>query len=204
MMAQTHIGYTSWQQPDADRLPDLLRGADPLPRPALPPPPVPPHVAIRADRFSARVGDWRVIPDLGLYGAAVSFFPVTAPARHPGGTSPRLDYAFDLAGAGDAIVEVTLSPTLDFAGRGGLRYAVSIDDGTPVIVNVNGGMSDADWERAVADNRWVRATRFADIAPGRHVLRLWAVDPGLDVQRLVVTRGRLPDSYLGPPETAAR
>jgi hypothetical protein len=187
MMAQTHIGYTGWQQPAADRMPEVRRAADPR---AAPAPPAPPAglAAFRADRFSARVGDWRVIPNLGLYGAAVTLFPVTGAARTPGGDSPHLDYAFTAASPGPVLVEVTLSPTLDFAGRGGLRYAVSIDDGTPVTVNVNGHVSDGDWGRAVIENRWLRTSRHALAAPGRHVVHLWAIDPGLVFQRIAIVR----------------
>jgi hypothetical protein len=41
-------------------------------------------------------------------------------------------------------------------------------------------------------------------APGAHKLRLWLVDPGLVFQRLHVARGKIPESYLGPPESTRR
>jgi hypothetical protein len=179
MMSQTHIGYTNWQQPPADVMPAV-------PQPAAPEPP--PLLAVMdADRFVARAGDWRIIPQLGLYGAAVAYFPVTAPARHPGGQAPHLDYRFDLASAGEVALQIILSPTLDFRAQGGLRYAVSIDGGAIQTVNVNGQVSDADWRRAVIENRWLRETRHR-LAAGLHVVHLWAVDPGLVFQRLQVAR----------------
>lgn len=199
MMAQTHIGYTSWQQPPADVMPQVFRA------PIQPPPPPPvasgEAVAIRADRFAARVGDWRVIPHLGLYGAAVTLFPVAGPAFAPGGDSPHLDYRFHLDEGGAVEVQAILSPTLDFRGQGGLSYAVSIDGGAPQVVNVHAGTTEADWERAVADNRWVRSTRH-DLAAGDHVLRIWAIDRGLVFQRFQIVRGALPATYLGPPDAA--
>ena len=117
---------------------------------------------------------------------------------------PRLEYAVHLFEAGEVEVQLILSPTLDYRGRGGLRYAVSIDDEPPQIVNVHAGTTDADWNRAVADNRWVRTTRHRVAGPGRHLIRLWLVDPGLVFQRLLVASAEMPPTYLGPPESARR
>jgi hypothetical protein len=179
MMAQAHIGYTGWQQPPADIMPHVPQPAAPEPPPLL--------AAVDADHFTVRVGDWRVIPHLGLYGSSVAFLPVTAPAQSPGGQAPHLDYSVRVAQAGDVALQVILSPTLDFRAQGGLRYAVSIDGGQPQIVNVNGHVTDAEWSRAVIENRWVRTTR-PSLTAGPHVIHLWAVDPGLVFQRLQLVR----------------
>ena len=37
--------------------------------------------------------------------------------------------------------------------------------------------------------------------PGAHVLKFWAVDPGVVLQKLVISAGDLPQTYLGPPES---
>ena len=143
-------------------------------------------------------------PNLGLTGSGVTAFPVTAPPQILRPDGPRLEYAVHLFEAGEVEVQVTLSPTLDYRGRGGLRYAVSIDDEPPQTVNVHAGTTDADWDRAVANNRWVRTTRHRVAGPGHHVIRLWLVDPGLVFQRLLVANAEIPQTYLGPPESARR
>jgi hypothetical protein len=159
-------------------------------------------IAIEAEDHDTAVGDagieWRTIPNLGRTLSGVTLFPLTAPAQTPGGAAPHLDYPIHLFEGGDLTVELLLSPTLDYRGRGGLRYAVSIDDEPPQIVNVHQGVTDADWNRAVADNVWVRRTRHRVAAAGRHVVRIWAVDTGLVFQRLHVLRGTMRPSYLGP------
>jgi hypothetical protein len=179
MMAQTHIGYTGWQQPAADIMPRVPQPAAPAVANVI--------ASVDAARFAARIGDWRVIPHLGLYGSAISFFPVTAPVQSPSGQGPHLDYPVRLPQAGDVALQVILSPTLDFRAQGGLRYAVSIDGDPPQIVNVNGHVTDAEWSRAVIENRWVRTTRHS-LAAGAHIIHLWAVDPGLVFQRLQLVR----------------
>jgi hypothetical protein len=158
-------------------------------------------VAIEAGRHARAVGDWAEIPHLGLTRSGMTPLPLAGPAWSPGGNSPRLEYPIHLFEAGEVELQVVLSPTLDYPGRGGLSYAVSIDDAPPQLVNVHAGTNDADWNRAVADNRWVRTTRHRIDRPGRHTIRLWAVDPGLVFQRLHLLRGALPPTYLGPPES---
>ena len=163
------------------------------------------YVAMEAANYARAVGgggvSWRTIPELGRTLSGVTPFPVTAPAQTPGGAGPRLEYAVTLAGAGEVEIRVVLAPTLDFKGQGGLRYAVSIDDGPIQVVNVHADGSEAAWERSVADNARVLASRHRVSAPGAHTVKIWMVDPGLVFERVLVVRGQLPPSYLGPPES---
>ena len=148
--------------------------------------------------------EWRTIPNLGRTHSGVTAFPVTAPVQQPG-KGPYLQFPVHLFEAGEVDVQLVLSPTLDFRGQGGLRYGVSIDDEPPQVVNVHeGGVTEREWERAVANNAWLTSSRHRVAAPGAHVVRVWMVDPGLVFQRLHVVRGKLPPSYLGPPESARR
>jgi hypothetical protein len=129
-------------------------------------------------------------------------FPTTAPSQTPGGESPRLEYQMHLEGGGPATVQAYLSPTLNFTGSDGLRYAVSFDDEPPQIVNIHTGTESVPgWEKMVGDNINIRTTKHDLAAPGEHVLKFWMVDPGVVLQKLVVSHGEVPTSYLGPPES---
>jgi len=40
--------------------------------------------------------------------------------------------------------------------------------------------------------------------PGAHVLKFWAVDPGVVLQKIVIEARDIAPSYLGPPESFHR
>jgi hypothetical protein len=217
MMAQTHIGYTGWQQPDRDAMPAVQRVAVPAAnatsdigaRIAAAPAGSSSIVAIEAEHYSRAVGangiGWMPIPRLGRTLSGVTTTPDIFPAvAHPGGSSPHLDYAVRLDRPGALDLLVFASPGLDVRGTGEQRYAVSIDDGPRQIVNLLAGETEASWSRAVADAIRIGRSRIEIGSPGRHVVRLWLVDPNVVFQRLVLTRGPLPASYLGPPESLRR
>ena len=143
---------------------------------------------------------WREIANLGRTHSGVAAYPIIAGAQKPG-AGAHLDYEFTTFAAGEAIVEIVTAPSLDFRGEGGLRYAVSVDDQAPVLVNVNDDPSEEAWARDVARNAHVRRASFKIEKAGRHVLKLWRVDPGLVFERATVFRGELPESYLGAPES---
>ncbi|MBC7185964.1 MAG: glycosyl hydrolase 115 family protein [Calditrichaeota bacterium] len=166
------------------------------------------YVAIEAEHYTKAVirdgVKWQRIPDLGRTLSAMTPYPVTAPPQVPGGDSPRLEYAVHLFSSGQVKVKTYLSPTLDFYGDGGLRYGVSFDDQPVQVINMHEGRTFEDWEESVRNNLTVCTSLHTIDKPGQHVLKLWMVDPGVVVQRLVVETGDVKASYLGPPESYHR
>nr|WP_242515364.1 hypothetical protein [Sorangium cellulosum] len=148
---------------------------------------------------------WKLIPHIGRTAGGMTPFPVTSPRQTPGGDSPRLEYRMHLFTGGRVTVWAYLSPRNNVLHTDGLKYAVSIDDGQPQIVNVttalNGIPMNKSWERNTSDNVNRTSTTHTIDAPGEHVLKFWMVDPTVVVQKLVVDTGGLKPSYLGPPES---
>lgn len=167
-------------------------------------------VAVEAVDYTRAIGGpgvgWQAAPGLGRTGSAVTTASSDAVGLTPGGDGPRLEYDIHLTEAGEAEVQLWLSPTLDFRGREGLRYAVSIDDGPAQVVTLDllaaGAGENADWDRAVSDNLARTVSRHRIATPGPHTVKVWLVDSGLVFQRLVVATKPLPDSYMGPPNSA--
>lgn len=58
------------------------------------------------------------------------------------------------------------------------------------------------WADSVADHVWTRTVELGSLGPGKHTLRWQVNSPEVYLEKIVLdTRGRLPESYLGPPET---
>lgn len=144
---------------------------------------------------------WRVIPNLGREDSSISAFPRLGGAIELGENSPRLEYDFYAFTPGEAHVDVHLAPTLDFKDAGGLKYAISIDDQEPVVVNVNQDSSLEAWNQSVADYAHKRSSKHEITTPGAHTLKLWLIDPALVFEKIVIHAGPLPESYLGPPQS---
>ena len=155
------------------------------------------------------VGDarWIRIEDYGRTLSAMrATAPVDAPGATPGKDSPCVEYRMYLFTTGKVEVDATAAPTLNFMPGRGLRMAVSFDDEVHKTVTLvpkdyvaqNGNM---DWEVCVADSaRHVRTTHTLT-KPGYHTLKIWMVDPGVVLEKLVVDLGGMKPSYLGPPES---
>lgn len=101
-----------------------------------------------------------------------------------------------------------MAPTLNFVAGRGLRFAVSWDDARPKMVtavpenySVGSGDLNRGWGATVSDNVRKVATNFELTNPGEHTLKLWMVDPGVVLEKIVVDAGGMKRSYLGPPES---
>lgn len=191
MMAQTHIGYTGWQEPKVDTMPALASAAHPLPIAAVPPAPAP-AITIAADAGRAIDGNgvrWQRVPGFTAQGAAMIATPASAPAiEHPGGGSAQIAYPLDLPRAAAATIRVVAAPGLDVRGTGHQRLALSIDDGAARILDLLAGDDAARWARAVIDNRRTASATFA-LPSGRHTLHLWLVDPQVVIEAIEVATG---------------
>ena len=160
-------------------------------------------VSIEAAHFARQVApqgrSWLLVPDHGRTLSAMTALPVAAPPL--AANEMRLEYDIALAKTGAVTLHTTLAPTQKFQPGEGLKFAVSIDDEAPQIVNMHADTSQAAWERSVSDGAVSFRTRHELQRPGAHTVKFWAVSPGVVLQKLVLDAGGLKPSYLGPPES---
>jgi hypothetical protein len=169
------------------------------------------YVSIEAEHFTKNIAagesQWSVIKD---YGHTLSAMRATAPADNPPATpgkdSPCLEYRMYLFTAGNVDVEAVFSPTLNFISGRGLHYAISFDDNEPQIVTLvpekfNAQNGNREWEQTVMDNARFNITNHTIDKPGYHTLKIWMIDPGPVLQKIVLNTGGVRPSYLRPPES---
>jgi hypothetical protein len=227
MMDQTHIGYTYWQQPPRQSMPVVYYVPkdsiiEPAPEPEMAVTSavnlVPPqstgnifyeyegYVSIEASHFTKAINTngitWKILPDHGRTGDAVTTYPVTSEEKVPGDNAPHLQYEVYLYDTGTAKVQAYFSPTLNFHNNEGLKYAISIDNEKPQIFPINKDDNNVrTWNGWVANNIIINTSTHPIRTPGKHVIKYWMVSPGIVLQKLVMDLGGVMPSYLGPPET---
>ena len=171
------------------------------------------YVSIDPDRFSVSTvsgnNQWTRIEDYGRTASGMrATGPVDAPPAQPGTTSPRLDYQMHLFTPGQATATLILAPTLNFMPGRPLRVAVSFDDETPQVLTIvpekyDGQNGNRDWEESVRNNARRITSTHVIAQPGAHTFKVWMVDPGVVVQKIVIDTpaSSRASSYLGPPES---
>lgn len=169
------------------------------------------YVSIEAEHFSKNTetdkGKWIRVED---YGLTLSGMRATAAANAPaaiaGENAPCLEYPIHLFSGDSVQLTFITSPLLNFMPGRDIKIAVAFDDAEPQYVTIVKDrflvhFSNPDWAQSVVNQARRRVTTLKAGAPGHHLLKVWMVDPGVVLQKIVVDTGGLKPSYLGPPES---
>ena len=186
------------------------------------------YVVLQADAFSENVpvvmketngeqekifaAQFRIIPNYGRSDAAAKVFPITMETGKQFDATgsveglPYLEYEFAVSEAAEYTVRAYLAPSNNLDGdKVELRYAVQADDAEATVVNalpqgyIAGDYWEPQWCHAVEINAHIRESKVT-LTAGSHKLRFYGIDAGLVLQKIVIYRGELPMSYLGPEE----
>jgi hypothetical protein len=167
-------------------------------------------VSVEAEHFTSKVeragAAWQVIEGLGRTGDSVAVFPEDAPSVEPARAAreaPSLEYRMHLFHAGEFELTFYLLPTHPVRGAGGLRFAYSFDGAEPRGLAASAGVevTSKEWSRNVLNATTKVTTSVRLDAPGAHVLRIYMLDPGVVLDKIVLNTGGQRPGYLGPPET---
>ena len=169
-------------------------------------------ISIEAEHYSrvasnSSSASYVVIPDFGKTLSAVTLFPATAPSQSTT-SGPALEYDFytftSAAASRPANITLILGTGLNANPTRPLQYAIAIDDQAPktvkYIIDQTGGNLPIGWGTAVADAAW-KSTTSATFGAGAHKLKIWALEPGVVIQKIVIDLGGVRASYLGPSES---
>ena len=152
---------------------------------------------------------WRIIAGLGRTGDSVAIFPTTSASIDPPRIvpdAPALEYSLQVFSVGKYSITCYVVPTHPIQAGRALRYAIGFDNQPPQVVTVGADLlvPSRQWSLNVL-NASVTTTSIHEITTaGQHVLKLYMIDPGIVVDKIVLDSGGLRPSYLGPPETRRR
>ena len=161
------------------------------------------YISIEAEHFSRKINGqaaaWTIIEGLGRTGNSVTVLPPTVasiidPDKIIAG-SPCMEYDLYAFTAGNASLQFNCTPSFRINSEYGLRVAVALDNNKPQLVAYKNG------NRSEMDNLMTLSTDLNIDKTGSHTLKIWMVDPGIVIDKLIINTGGLKKSYLGPPES---
>jgi hypothetical protein len=160
------------------------------------------YISIEAENYSRKIdkpnASWNIIEGLGRTGDSVTVLPTNIDSNVSlddiVSKSPVLEYDLYTFTEGEAAIYFNCIPSNPINSDYGLRLAVAVDDAKPMIVSDKSKYS-------VMDNLMVLKANLDMPKEGQHKLKVWMVDPGLVIDKIVIDTGGIKDSYLGPPES---
>jgi hypothetical protein len=172
------------------------------------------YVSIEAEHFTALKNTearyWKLIEGYGRTLSAMRASAFTdAPPATPGKDSPCLEYQMYLFSTGQSELVLHVAPSLNFLHDRDFKIGISFDGETPQILTVvpkefNAQNGNMEWETTVMDNTRFVKTDLSISEAGYHTLKIWMIDPGIVLEKIVVNTGGVRPSYLGPPESFFR
>jgi hypothetical protein len=87
-----------------------------------------------------------------------------------------------------------------------MKIGISLDNEEPRIIVVvpkdfSAMNGNKDWEQTVMDNARFINLKQSINTPGNHTLKIWMIDPGVVIEKIIIDTGGVRPSYLGPPES---
>ena len=147
--------------------------------------------AFANEKTASGEAQWTLVDGLGSTGRALALKPASIEYswQPDDKTAPMLEYEFETKGNPDSSLLIDFMPTFRICPGMKLRVAVSVDDKPAKLVDVPGG-SGAENEygrvryNAVQNNASRAEVELPTLSPGKHTLKIRAVDPGVVVDRI--------------------
>jgi hypothetical protein len=170
------------------------------------------YVSIYAQHYTERKNGaalpWGRVEGLGHTGASMmtdasDAFTTSLDTVFIRKTASYLAYDFVTFTQGVTNTVIYTLPTLPLNKSYGMRCAVAIDDGPLQFVDFvsNSTARTEEWKQNVLSNTAVRKLQGSPLKPAMHKLKIFAIDPGVILDRIIINLGGMKDGYGVLPET---
>ncbi len=168
------------------------------------------YISIEAEHFVRKTpsaaGEWKVLPGYGKTLSAVKTFPVTE-NYDKGKNAPCIEYAFALDNEDVLSFDFYLNPSNPAYKDNKLQFIAEIN-GEKILKDVVDsktfavGDNQQPWGMDITNNIRVSSV-YAAGKKGLNSLKLYPVTPNIVLEKIVIHSAniKMPDSYLGTPET---
>jgi hypothetical protein len=167
------------------------------------------YVSLFAEHYSRKTDQphrrWALVAGLGRAGNALQAQPLQAtPLAEAGNlsaTAANVEYDFYTTTLAAPVVHVFTLPTHPTTRASSVRYGLSVDDGSMTVLDGKTVGRSEEWKQNVLTNSAQRQVKAPLLQPGRHTLRLYPLDPGVLLDRILIDLGGLRPAYGTIPET---
>jgi hypothetical protein len=129
---------------------------------------------------------WQSVETLGYSGSAMLLQPFDAKLKLDFTENPSLEYEFSVAQSDSAMIYIYMLPTHPADSKNSLRIAVSVDGGSPVLFDIKTNGRSAIWKENKLRNQAIVKMPWRIGSPGNHTLRIYAVDPDVIIDQLMI------------------
>jgi len=149
--------------------------------------------------------EWKVLENYGRTLSSVKMFPTTASFEKTE-DAPYLEYLLRVNDDAEYMLTTYVAPTNNIYEKSRLKYAVAFDDEASIVADalpkdfIAGSYVNNIWCDAVLENIHITNT-VHQLTKGIHSLRFYGLDAGLVLQKLVLSKEKLLNSYFGPEES---
>ena len=211
MMDQTHIGYTSWDEPqNGNIMPKVIQVDASLYQPGN-------YeyeekggvIVMEAERFAkctqGEDTQWTIIPDLGRTLSGITLMPYTQSVKGASLTY-QMNFKSDLR---HLRLRLILDSTLPFV-KEGHSYAISLDGSKEQIINYN---SEMTWANCYSKMYPAGAARIIEsvvnfpnvnLQKGKHTLSIRPLSPAIVLHKIIIDCGSDETSRLNLQESPYR
>ena len=119
-------------------------------------------------------------------------------AKYDSGEGSFVEYDFYSTETGKATIYSYMLPLFAKDKSHSTQYGIQIDDLEYTIQNNNVKEYSKEWADNVIRNSAINKTNVLIEKSGKHTLKLFSIDPGMIVQKIVIDFGGMKDSYTGP------
>jgi hypothetical protein len=164
------------------------------------------YISIEAEHFTNSISygnyEWVEQDDFGRSGTSMKFMPDTEDSIEAG--SAYLEYDVNFENTGTFSVDVYRMPTLN--ERGSVNFALGVDDATPTLLKgnnayYNNSTGTDKWGNSILNNVETLTASVNIAEKGIHKIKLYGVDPGAVVDKIVITTGTKYSLFYGEPES---
>jgi hypothetical protein len=166
-------------------------------------------VSIFAAHADELHGGWEVLDGLGHTGAdlrsSLDVPTITTVNAAVLRTAPKAVYRFATSTESDrATLRVIGLPIFPITSDNGMRIAVSIDAQDPITLDLFAPEFSQAWREHVLSNASIQILPNLRLPPGAHTLEVYALDPGVVLDRFEIAFEGAPRAYVPVPETKIR